>query len=213
MNTKLLVGAGIMVVMILGYTFTRPSQNNAMVNDDEQVTLAETEADVTLSTDPMMGDTHMMPDGTVMDGTNTNVGAEENMTSDDTQINNEMPTKTTTQITPPKTMVTDVMVSHGSYETYSADTLARAENGKVVLFFRASWCPSCKALDTDLRLNRTSIPKDVTILDVDYDTETALKATYGVTYQHTLVQVDASGAQLAKWNGSRTLTGLVAQMK
>jgi thioredoxin 1 len=105
------------------------------------------------------------------------------------------------------------MMGHGSYEAYAASKLAMADTGKVVLFFRASWCPTCKALDADIKKNAMSIPKGVTILDVDYDTSADLKKKYGVTYQHTLVQVDSKGTQLMKWQGSPTLAALVGKIK
>ena len=107
----------------------------------------------------------------------------------------------------------DIMVKKGSYETYSPEKLALSEAGKVVLFFRASWCPTCRALDANIHPNMGSIPEGVTILDVDYDNSTALKQKYGVTYQHTLVQVDASGKEIAKWTGSPTLSDLVSKIK
>lgn len=110
----------------------------------------------------------------------------------------------------------DVMRSNqgkGSYETYSGEKLVLANEGKVVLFFRASWCPSCKAVDDDIRSNLDSIPAGVTILDVDYDKSAELKRKYAVTYQHTFVQVDASGNQIAKWAGSLTLADLVQKIK
>ena len=105
------------------------------------------------------------------------------------------------------------MMKKGSYETYSTDKLALANSGNVVLFFRAKWCPTCRALDADIRANMNKIPGDLTILDVDYDDSTALKQKYGVTYQHTLVQVDANGNQIAKWSSSPTLSALVSQVK
>jgi thiol-disulfide isomerase/thioredoxin len=106
------------------------------------------------------------------------------------------------------------MMAHGgTYEAYSPEKIAWAGSGKVVLFFRASWCPTCKTVDTDIRSKLSSIPKDVTILDVNYDTETALRQKYGVTYQHTFVQVDAEGNQLAKWSGSPTLAALLGNVK
>lgn len=101
----------------------------------------------------------------------------------------------------------------GSYEPYSQELLARAESGKVVLFFRASWCPTCRTLNADIRKNLDDIPEWLTILDVDYDNSTALKQKYGVTYQHTLVQVDAEGNQLGKWARSTTLDDLLANIK
>ncbi|MBP6860174.1 MAG: thioredoxin family protein [Candidatus Pacebacteria bacterium] len=100
----------------------------------------------------------------------------------------------------------------GSYESYSAEKLARAESGDVVLFFHASWCPSCRGLNADIEANRDSIPEEVSILKVDYDTESELKKKYGVTYQHTLVQVAADGTLIKKWSGSPTLAGALAQI-
>ncbi len=105
----------------------------------------------------------------------------------------------------------DSMMEKGSYESYAPEKLARANDGDVVLFFRASWCPSCRALDADIRAN--SIPAGLTILDVNYDTETALKQKYGVTMQHTLVQVDANGTLIKKWKGTPTLSSLTAEVE
>ena len=101
----------------------------------------------------------------------------------------------------------------GSYEIYDPAKLAKANDGKVVLFFRASWCPSCKVLDADIRSHLNDIPKGVTILDVDYDKYADLKKKYGVVMQHTLVQVDADGKEIAKWGGSATLTDLVKDIE
>jgi thiol-disulfide isomerase/thioredoxin len=108
-------------------------------------------------------------------------------------------------------MQADTMAKPGAYEVYSADKLAKANDGKVVLFFRASWCPTCKAADADIRAHLGAIPGNVTILDVDYDTHADLKKKYGVTYQHTFVQVDAQGNALKKWSGSPTLAAIVGQ--
>lgn len=107
----------------------------------------------------------------------------------------------------------EVTVLEQGYELYDPVKLARAVRGDVVLFFRAPWCPTCRALDADIRENLSAIPAGVTILDVDYDSSTDLKQKYGVTYQHTLVQVDAQGNQIAKWTGSLTLAELVAQIQ
>jgi thiol-disulfide isomerase/thioredoxin len=101
----------------------------------------------------------------------------------------------------------------GQYVAYDAAKLAFAKEGKVVLFFRASWCPTCRALDADIRTNQSQIPKNVLILDVDYDKSAELKKQYGVTYQHTLVQVDADGKMIAKWSGSEGLKELLSGVK
>ncbi len=105
------------------------------------------------------------------------------------------------------------MMSKGSYEVYDPSKLAMAEKGKVVLFFKASWCPSCRALDADIKASLGDIPAGVTILEVDYDKSADLKQKYGVTMQHTLVQVDKDGNQINKWSGGATLEDVVKNIK
>ena len=63
----------------------------------------------------------------------------------------------------------------GSYESYAPEKLAFAETGNVVLFFHASWCPSCRALEKDIKENLGVIPTDLRILKVDYDNSKELK--------------------------------------
>lgn len=106
------------------------------------------------------------------------------------------------------------MMKSGSYEVYGVEKLAMASTDHdVVLFFRATWCPICRAIDADIRAHLKDIPSNLTILDVDYDHSASLKQKYGVTYQHTFVQVDAQGTLIKKWSGSPTLSALVAEIK
>lgn len=106
-----------------------------------------------------------------------------------------------------------ILESAGTYEDYNSSKLALADSGKVVLFFKASWCPSCNSLDKDILANLNNIPKGTYILKVDYDNSTELKKKYGITYQHTFVQVDSKGNQIEKWAGSPTLSELVSHIK
>lgn len=106
-----------------------------------------------------------------------------------------------------------VVTTGGTYESYAPEKILKAEMGKVVLFFHASWCPTCRALNSDIEASMTEIPGDVTILKTDYDTETELKKKYGVTTQHTLVQVDKDGNMLTKWSGGSTLESLTSKLK
>lgn len=107
----------------------------------------------------------------------------------------------------------DMMMKSGSYETYSPEKLSQAENGDVVLFFNASWCPTCRAAVADINAHLSDIPEGLTILSVDYDSSSDLKKKYGVTYQHTFVQVDAQGNMIKKWSGSPTLAALTAEVQ
>lgn len=102
------------------------------------------------------------------------------------------------------------------YTAYSPEALAQAtaDDQKVVIFFHASWCPTCKAASEDFQANIEKIPADVTILKADYDTEPELKKKYGVVMQDTFVQVDSTGKELAKWNsGGEGIKTLLANVK
>lgn len=108
----------------------------------------------------------------------------------------------------------DTMMKMGSYEAYTPSKISLAtDTHDVVLFFRASWCPTCKVVDADIREHLSEIPEHLTILDVDYDNSSDLKKKYGVTYQHTFVQVDTNGNMIKKWSGSPTLKALVSEVK
>ncbi|MBI2630918.1 thioredoxin family protein [Candidatus Nomurabacteria bacterium] len=108
----------------------------------------------------------------------------------------------------------EAMMKAGSYETYTQEKLALASaTHDVVLFFRANWCPTCRAADADIKANLGNIPSSLSILDVNYDNSADLKKKYGVTYQHTFVQVDKDGNLIKKWSGSSTLAALVAEVK
>lgn len=75
-----------------------------------------------------------------------------------------------------------------------------AEKGPVVLFFYATWCPTCNAAMKDIDKDPGRLG-DVTVVIVNYDKERDLKAKYKITYQHTFVQIDNQGNPLAVWNG------------
>ncbi|MBL8015243.1 MAG: thioredoxin family protein [Candidatus Doudnabacteria bacterium] len=88
----------------------------------------------------------------------------------------------------------------GIYKNYVEGDVASYPSKQKVLFFYANWCPSCRGQDESLNSNLAAIPSDLVILKVDYDNSTSLKQKYGVTLQHTFVQVDENGNLLAKWN-------------
>ncbi len=98
------------------------------------------------------------------------------------------------------------MAPHG-YMDYSPELVASAlQSGqKVILFFAASWCPSCKALNSSITSSISSIPADSLILRVDYDNSTALKQKYGVLTQHTTVVLNSDGTLASKKIGARTV--------
>ena len=114
-------------------------------------------------------------------------------------------------------MAKDTM-SDSRYVEYSKASFDKAGNNRRVLYFYASWCPTCKPADADLEANKDRIPNDVTVIRVNYnDPETdqeekELAKKYGITYQHTFVQIDSQGNEVTKWNGGKT-DELIAKIK
>lgn len=96
------------------------------------------------------------------------------------------------------------------YVAYTKQALESAASNRRVLYFYANWCPICRPADADLRKNANKIPSDVIVIRVNYnDTDTDqeekdLAKKYGVTYQHTFVQIDTQENVVTKWNGGQT---------
>jgi len=88
------------------------------------------------------------------------------------------------------------------YANYSTEKVqeALAQGQTTILFFHAAWCPTCRAAEEEFIDNNT-LPENITILKLDYDTEKELKQKYGITYQHSFVQIDENLEVVKKWNG------------
>lgn len=95
----------------------------------------------------------------------------------------------------------ETMAENGRYVVYSPEAYEQGNDGRRVLFFYAAWCPTCRPADAEFEARADEIPEDVTLYRVNYDTEEALKEQYDITYQHTYVEVDEAGNEVAKWNG------------
>ncbi len=111
----------------------------------------------------------------------------------------------------------DVMLSK-QYIPYTKEALESSKGTRRVLFFYASWCPTCIPANVDFEKNLSMLPSDVIVIRVNYndpDTdadEKALATKYGITYQHTYVQIDAEGNEVVKWNGG-AIKELLAKIK
>ncbi len=101
---------------------------------------------------------------------------------------------------------TVVSYSPGCAERYAA--LGK----KTVLFFRAYWCGACADAAAHIADEAASGPADLVVIEVDYDDSAELKRRYGVTLQHTFVQVDRDGAELGQWMGFGTLGELYSAL-
>lgn len=88
------------------------------------------------------------------------------------------------------------------YQNLEQSKMIAAE-APTVLFFYASWCPTCRNAREDF-IKRSNDLKSLNLIIVDYDNSTDLQKRYGVTYQHTFVQIDEKGDALSKWNGGST---------
>jgi thioredoxin 1 len=99
----------------------------------------------------------------------------------------------------------------GAYLTRAEYESRMAERAgtKVVYFFHAPWCPTCRA--TEKAIEEDGIPAGLTVVKVDFDSETDLRKTYGITQQHTFVQVDEDGDELATWTGTISGADILAE--
>jgi thiol-disulfide isomerase/thioredoxin len=84
----------------------------------------------------------------------------------------------------------------GVYIDYEDGIIAET-NGPKLLFFHASWCPQCRALDADIK--EKGVPEGVTLIKVDYDSHQQLRQKYGVTIQTTVIRVDDKGNLVEKF--------------
>ncbi len=99
------------------------------------------------------------------------------------------------------------VIENAAYIEYSTNVLKQAAEGRRILFFYASWCPTCIPADADFKANAAQIPQNITVVRVNYndpDTdqeEKDLAKKYGITYQHIFVEIDSEGKEVTKWNG------------
>lgn len=110
------------------------------------------------------------------------------------------------------------MVNGSKYVIYTPEVLANNKNKRRVLFFYANWCPICKPADANFKQNVEKIPVDVVLIRVNYDdsdtdeNEKELAKRYNVSYQHTFVQINSAGKQVAVWNSGQ-IEELLANLK
>ena len=91
-----------------------------------------------------------------------------------------------------------IVAASGTTGYLDYDSSLLGENEDTVLFFHASWCPSCRSAESNIK--ETGVD-DFLLLKVDFDSSADLRKKYGVTTQHTFVQVDANGELIKKWSG------------
>lgn len=93
-----------------------------------------------------------------------------------------------------------------NYFVYSPKAVQDAHDtgAKVVLYFWAPWCASCASLDVELIDGTATLPENVVLLRIPFDTSQELRRKYAVTIQHTFIQVAPDGSVITKWIGGET---------
>lgn len=109
-------------------------------------------------------------------------------------------TQPTEPVTVDPTAGTPIKENYVIYSKTALDQILK-DNGQALLFFYADWCPTCRAADKSIQKDHTLLPKGLTILKVNYDTEVDLKRQYNITAQHTFVHVNRQGKEISKWLG------------
>lgn len=188
-NKTLLIVCGIIIIGAAAWVLSNQQaskSNEATMSGNEMSNVQE---------EGMTGNIETEPQGANMEGVSSESGV--NMDEQKKMTDSERMT-----------------VQPGAYKDYSAETVKAEQNAgqKVVLFFHAPWCPFCREADTAFQSKLDQIPDGVTVLKTDYDSNRELKKQYGVTYQHTFVQIDSQGNQVTKWSGGDIDT-LTANLK
>lgn len=98
---------------------------------------------------------------------------------------------------------TELRMDMLNYLDYSESSLSAAQlKGTSILFFAATkWCQTCSELEKEIVKRHVEIPKNVTILKVDYDNDRFMNQKHQVTSQHTLIILDQNGQEMRRWIG------------
>lgn len=188
MNKKLLVSilsVGIAVLGFVYYLSLKQSEEKIMPKDSD------------LSKSELMMESDKKDTNTKMTEEVMEI-SEKDMTDKDTAMNDN--------------------VDSGNYLNYTPENFNKFSDKRRVLFFYANWCPTCAPTDKDFSGNSSLLPSDVVVIRVNYnDTDTdqnekELAVKYGVTYQHTFVQINSEGTEVTKWNGGK-ISELLAKIK
>ena len=105
-------------------------------------------------------------------------------------------------------------VAAGDYIPYESFVTSgdKYSDSKVVLFFNAVWCSTCQQARENIEASLGEIPENLAIVVVDFDSSIDLRKKYGVTVQHTFIEIDSAGEPLGKWSGSVTVDQIVEQL-
>lgn len=83
-----------------------------------------------------------------------------------------------------------------NYKDYD-ENLLKSHTWRILLFFHADWCSTCKSLEKQIYENK--MPDDLLILKVDFDTRKDLTGKYTILSQSSFVQIDS------EWNAYKRI--------
>ena len=111
--------------------------------------------------------------------------------------------KNQTANTRAESRVTTQINQTDKYISYSQEKIqAELDKGqRVLLFFHATWCPTCQSAEEDILSRIDEVPDDLTVIKIDYDSNKELRKKYNVSYQHTFVQLDQNSEVVTQWSG------------
>lgn len=139
-------------------------------------------------------------DSSILD---TSAATDTNTVIDTSGNTNDTTNADATSTDAPAQTGSNVTGKSAKYTEYTDKALADAVvYGRPVLFFYASWDQTSKDAEVDILANLGALPEGVTVLKVNYDSADSLKKQYGITYQHSFVQIDAHGNKVISWSGA-----------
>lgn len=174
-------------------------ENDMSVSQDTDAQMDE-DSEASMSEDNMMQEENSS-DMPVSQDTETQMDENSETSMTQEEDNSDMPVE--------EEMQENVKVGN-VYVEYSDEVMADTQNPKI-LFFHATWCPTCKAANTAFEEIENTIGLDV--VKVDYDEYGDLKSQYGVVSQHTFVLVDGNGNMLKRWYGSKNYEEILEELQ
>jgi thiol-disulfide isomerase/thioredoxin len=78
---------------------------------------------------------------------------------------------------------------------------AQAEKRPILLYFWAAWCPICRVEEPGIIAAVESMNAPVAGFRVNFDTESAMKRSFDVGYQHTTIILNARGEEMSRFFG------------
>ena len=195
MNANVLIGLGAIVLIAgVGYLAVNSDDQSAPATNATEV--SQVGSDDAALTDEM-SEAEMMDDET-----------NETMMEEEMAMNDEVEAGEEAEATDASATASE----SGSYQDYDPAKVAASDAEHIILSFHAPWCPSCRALEQDITADLSAIPAGVEIYKVDYDTATELKQRYGITRQHSLIEIAADGTAEGSVTHPATLAQLVASL-